>query len=56
MVLSLNDNDVFESVLKVRKIIDDLLREIHEKEISFVENSIRFGFTPRSNCLLLLKL
>ena len=56
MVPSLNDDDVFESILKVRKMIDDLWREILEEELRFVKASIRFGFNPRSNYLLLLKL
>jgi hypothetical protein len=56
MVPSLNDDDVFESVLKVKKMIDDLWRGILEDEMEFIKTSMRFGFIPRSNHLLLLKL
>jgi hypothetical protein len=48
MVPPLNDDAVFESTLKVRKMIEDLMHEILEEEIRFVKKSIRLGIMPRT--------
>jgi hypothetical protein len=51
MAPPLNDDAVFEAALKVRKMIEDLMREILEKEIRFVKKSIRLGIMPRNHHL-----